>query len=137
MDGFVDFNRTWNYYKHGFSNLVGEFWLGLDKINHLTQDKTKNMLRMRLFPLIISILKKISNLVPGIEILLIVLKKKAEAGADATVSFDSLNPHKDLIFGAWDRDPAYCAQKRGGDWWYGSSSACAVWSNLNGMYPHY
>ena len=21
--------------------------------------------------------------------------------------FDSLNPHKDLIFGTWDRDPAY------------------------------
>ena len=25
--------------------------------------------------------------------------------------FDSLNPHKDLIFGTWDRDPAYCTQK--------------------------
>ena len=50
--------------------------------------------------------------------------------------FDSLNPHKDLIFGTWDRDPAYCAQKRGGGWWYGNSSACAVWSNLNGIYPH-
>ena len=48
MDGFVDFNRTWNCYKHGFSNLVGEFWLGLDKINRLTQDKTKNMLRVDL-----------------------------------------------------------------------------------------
>ena len=36
--------------------------------------------QMRLFPLIISILKKISNLVPGIEIPLIVLKKEAEAG---------------------------------------------------------
>ena len=40
---------------------------------------------MRLFPLIISILKKISNLVPGIEILLIVLKKEAEAGGTAAV----------------------------------------------------
>ena len=44
MNGSVDFNRTWNDYKHGFGNLVGEFWLGLDKINRLTQDKTKNML---------------------------------------------------------------------------------------------
>ena len=48
MDGSVDFNRTWNEYKHGFGNLVGEFWLGLDKINRLTQNKTKNMLRVDL-----------------------------------------------------------------------------------------
>ena len=48
MDGSVDFNRTWNDYKHGFGNLVGEFWLGLDKINRLTKNKTKNMLRVDL-----------------------------------------------------------------------------------------
>ena len=48
MNGSVDFNRTWNDYKHGFGNLVGEFWLGLDKINRLTQNKKKNMLRVDL-----------------------------------------------------------------------------------------
>ena len=48
MDGSVDFNRTWNDYKHGFGNLVGEFWLGLDKIYRLTQNITKNMLRIDL-----------------------------------------------------------------------------------------
>ena len=48
MDGSVDFNRTWNDYKHGFGNLVGEFWLGLDKINRLAQNKTKNMLQVDL-----------------------------------------------------------------------------------------
>ncbi|RMX55946.1 hypothetical protein pdam_00015628 [Pocillopora damicornis] len=48
MDGSVDFNRTWNNYKYGFGNLLGEFWLGLDKINRLTQNKTKNMLRIDL-----------------------------------------------------------------------------------------
>ncbi|XP_027059596.1 angiopoietin-related protein 7-like [Pocillopora damicornis] len=55
---------------------------------------------------------------------------------DATVSYDSLNPHKDFIFGTWDRDAANCTLKRGGGWWYGSSSDCAVSSNLNGIYPH-
>ena len=48
MDGSVDFNRTWNEYKDGFGNLVGEFWLGLDKINRLTRNKTKNKLRVDL-----------------------------------------------------------------------------------------
>ena len=48
MDGSVDFNRTWDDYKHGFGNLVGEFWLGLDKINRLTRNKTKNKLRIDL-----------------------------------------------------------------------------------------
>ena len=36
LDGSVNFNRGWNDYKRGFGNLNGEFWLGLDKINRLT-----------------------------------------------------------------------------------------------------
>ena len=41
MDGSVNFNRTRDDYKHGFNNLVGEIWLGPDKINRLTRNKTK------------------------------------------------------------------------------------------------
>ena len=48
MDGSVDFNRTWDDYKYGFGNFTGEFWLGLDKINRLTRNKTNNMLRVDL-----------------------------------------------------------------------------------------
>ena len=41
MDGSVNFNRTRDDYKHGFNNLVGEIWLGPDKINRLTRNMTK------------------------------------------------------------------------------------------------
>ncbi|KAM9470273.1 uncharacterized protein fgl2b [Clarias gariepinus] len=40
FDGSISFNRTWNDYKQGFGKLMGEFWLGNDKIHWLTSTKT-------------------------------------------------------------------------------------------------
>ncbi|XP_022777567.1 fibrinogen-like protein 1 [Stylophora pistillata] len=47
LDGSVDSNRCWCDYKHGFGNMTGEYWLGVDKINHLTW-RTKNKVRVDL-----------------------------------------------------------------------------------------
>ena len=41
LDGSVDFFRGWDDYKRGFGNLNGEFWLGLDKIHHLTKNHSR------------------------------------------------------------------------------------------------
>ena len=47
--GTVNFNRTWEEYKKGFGDfLIHEFWLGLNKIQRLTQNKTENKLRVDL-----------------------------------------------------------------------------------------
>ena len=49
VNGIVDFNRTWKDFKKGFGDfLVRGFWLGMDKIQRLTQKKTENKLRVDL-----------------------------------------------------------------------------------------
>ncbi|XP_058957538.2 angiopoietin-related protein 7-like [Pocillopora verrucosa] len=135
MDGSVDFNRSWDDYKHGFGNLVGEFWLGLDKINRLTQNKTKNKLRVDLG---VKTGKTVHSEYGWFGIGTETAKYWLDLGKiiDATVSNDSLGPHKGFVFGTWDKVPAGCAQQIGGGWWYDSSiTQCAVSSNLNGIYP--
>ncbi|KGL81251.1 Angiopoietin-related protein 3, partial [Tinamus guttatus] len=36
IDGSLDFNQTWDTYEHGFGDLKGEFWLGLNKTYSIT-----------------------------------------------------------------------------------------------------
>ncbi|CAH3162350.1 unnamed protein product, partial [Pocillopora meandrina] len=135
MDGSVDFNRTWDDYKHGFGNLVGEFWLGLDKINRLTRNKTRNKLRVDLG---VKTGKTVHSEYGWFGIGTETAKYSLNLGKiiDATVSNDSLGPHKGSGFGTWDKVPAGCTQKIGGGWWYDRSiTKCAILSNLNGIYP--
>uniref|UniRef100_A0A9J7YFH9 Fibrinogen-like 2b n=2 Tax=Cyprinus carpio carpio TaxID=630221 RepID=A0A9J7YFH9_CYPCA len=43
FDGSTSFNRTWDEYKNGFGKLIGEFWLGNDKIHLLTKAKNVSL----------------------------------------------------------------------------------------------
>ncbi|XP_063925844.1 angiopoietin-related protein 7-like [Zophobas morio] len=44
VDGSQSFYMNWDSYKHGFGNLGGEFWLGLEKIYYLTRYEVNEML---------------------------------------------------------------------------------------------
>uniref|UniRef100_UPI00398EF84A angiopoietin-related protein 3 n=1 Tax=Pristiophorus japonicus TaxID=55135 RepID=UPI00398EF84A len=37
FDGSVDFDQPWQRYENGFGALEGEFWLGLEKVHHITR----------------------------------------------------------------------------------------------------
>ncbi|KAM9455044.1 microfibril-associated glycoprotein 4-like [Clarias gariepinus] len=39
MDGSVGFYRNWETYKNGFGNKSGEYWLGLDNLHLMTNNK--------------------------------------------------------------------------------------------------
>ncbi|XP_071837573.1 ryncolin-2-like isoform X3 [Apostichopus japonicus] len=44
VDGSVDFYRNWTSYKEGFGDPSHEFWLGNDKLSHLTNQDTDHRL---------------------------------------------------------------------------------------------
>ena len=48
MDGTEDFYHVWADYVKGFGDLSGEFWLGLSKINRLTNSGRIKALRVDL-----------------------------------------------------------------------------------------
>ncbi|XP_045784004.1 angiopoietin-related protein 7-like isoform X3 [Maniola jurtina] len=132
FDGTQDFLKNWAEYKHGFGNLAGEFWLGLEKVYYLTNQK--------LYELRIEM--------EG--------QKRQEASASYSVftigpeyegyristlgtfrgsAGDSLSYHAGQKFSTYDMDndewkEGSCAVEHGGAWWYKECDK----SNLNGKY---
>ena len=129
MDGSIDFYRNWTDYQHGFGNLSGEFWLGLDKIHRLTSTLTQLRVNLQDFEGNSAYAKYTSFGVgdSSSEYILSVSGYSGTAG-------DSLRVHNQYQFSTRDQDnDAYrsnCAQLFKGGWWY---YACHR-SNLNGLY---
>ncbi|KFB48776.1 fibrinogen C domain-containing protein 1-like protein [Anopheles sinensis] len=44
IDGSVDFFRNWTMYKHGFGDVNGEHWLGLDNLHIMTKSGRHELL---------------------------------------------------------------------------------------------
>ena len=131
MDGSVDFYRKWIDYKYGFGSLEGEFWLGLDKIYHLTQIGSCLRVDMEDFGNTRKYAKYNKFHVGDSAALY-----KLTVGGYTGNAGDSLTiPHSGMNFTTQDNDNDSdavnnCAIQYNGAWWY---KACHE-SNLNGLY---
>ncbi|XP_019542224.2 fibrinogen-like protein A [Aedes albopictus] len=128
FDGSVDFSRNWTEYQNGFGSLDGEFWIGLDKLHHLTKDGNHQLLvelkdyngsykfaRYEVFEI-------------GSESEKYTLKK---LGSYSGTAGDSLKHHISIQFStednATDNVASKCAQTFKSGWWYTDCHFC----NLN------
>ena len=136
FDGSVDFFRNWTDYVRGFGNINGEFWLGLEKIYHLT-NRVDSLLPTKLRVELkdydgTEAFADYSEFVVGSagrQYELLIVFSNGTAG-------DSLSGHHSgARFSTPDMDNdewsvVHCAQRSHGAWWY---NMCHN-SNLNGKY---
>ncbi|XP_037112704.1 angiopoietin-related protein 6 [Syngnathus acus] len=130
QDGSVNFFRNWEQYKHGFGNLDGEYWLGLEHLYWLTK-QAKYKLRV--------VLEDWQGRQVFAEYDSFRLEPESDwyrlrLGQYRGNAGDSLSWHNNKAFTTLDRDKdAYtgnCAHYQKGGWWY---HMCAH-SNLNGVW---
>uniref|UniRef100_A0A1I8MFB2 Fibrinogen C-terminal domain-containing protein n=1 Tax=Musca domestica TaxID=7370 RepID=A0A1I8MFB2_MUSDO len=132
FNGDINFQRGWLEYKHGFGNLAGEFFIGMEKLYALTASAIHELLitledfqnhsryaRYNLFA--------IGNEMESYELKLLG-KYEGDAG-------DSLTYHAGSKFSTFDNDndgcvDCNCAQSHKGAWWYNWCDK----SNLMGPY---
>ena len=132
QDGSVDFYRDWNFYKTGFGNVNGEFWLGNDNLHSLTRDPQE--LRVDLVDFdgntayvkyaLFSVGSESENYTLHVSV-----------SSSSEIAKDSLQLHNGKDFLTKDRgnDGGSCARHFKGGWWY---DICSYQSNLNGLYYH-
>ncbi|XP_053389319.1 techylectin-5B-like [Mercenaria mercenaria] len=138
QDGSVDFYRDWNDYKYGFGQLDGEFWLGNEYVNILTDDGETHELRIDLEDHEGSrAYAKYSKFKVGPES----TNYKLEVSGYSGDAGDSLfkpkynnRIHNGMQFSTKDRDNdqsgSNCASNYNGAWWFNECFA----SHLNGLY---
>ncbi|XP_061386662.1 ficolin-2-like [Musca vetustissima] len=131
MDGSEDFYRPWADYKQGFGNSSGEFFIGLDKLNELTNSRPYELLIVmedwendRRFA-------RYDQFIIGTEaekyVLKVLGKYSGSAGDGLTYSLGSKFSTRDQDNDEWSKN---CAVEYTGAWWY---KQCH-YSNLNGSY---
>ncbi|CAH1160120.1 unnamed protein product [Phaedon cochleariae] len=132
VDGSEDFYRGWREYKHGFGNLEGEFWIGLQKMHELTSGS-------EVAELLVEIVDRdnktayarYNSFKVGPETAGYPIEKVSGYSGDAG---DALTYHLESKFTTMDydqdEDPNNCAKYWSGAWWH---KKCFK-SSLNGKF---
>ena len=139
----VSFDRLWKDYKNGFGDLTGDFWLGLDKIYQLTNQKTlKYTLRITLWISGVPHSRDYSSVVIGNEASFYKITVGSASGSLGSTYMDYFNGKS---FSTRDKDKSgsgrICAsfsRVTGGGFWFGrySSYYCGTF-NPNAAKPVY
>ncbi|XP_074834604.1 angiopoietin-related protein 4 [Carettochelys insculpta] len=133
VDGSVDFDQLWDAYKNGFGDLSGDFWLGLEKIYHIVQERRYNLLI------------ELQDWEGNSQHIQFLFSLDGENTA-YTLSLlgplsgeleNALGDFRQLPFSTRDQDndlkaDTNCAKHLSGGWWF---STCGH-TNLNGKYFH-
>ncbi|XP_044034180.1 microfibril-associated glycoprotein 4-like [Siniperca chuatsi] len=131
MDGSVNFYRPWDQYKMGFGSAIGEYWLGLENLFHLTLRKQYELLvdmedfsGNKVFARYSSF-----SIDPESDGYRLHVSGFTDGGAG-----DSLNFHNGQKFSTFDKDqdswPGNCARSFLGAFWYNTCH----YANPNGVY---
>uniref|UniRef100_A0AAV2JNY7 Fibrinogen C-terminal domain-containing protein n=1 Tax=Knipowitschia caucasica TaxID=637954 RepID=A0AAV2JNY7_KNICA len=134
QDGSVDFHQPWEAYEHGFGNLNGEFWLGLEKMHAIAQSGGYILdISMTDWNSDLASLKLPFNLGgPETKYSLQLKKEGPFSPVESALGRDTADG---LPFSTYDQDndrksDTNCAMNLSGGWWF---SRCGQ-SNLNGRY---
>lgn len=130
FDGTVDFNRSWDEYSFGFGSPTSEFWIGNEKLFHLTQDNCTK-LRIEMQDIYDNFWYaeygyfKVESRESGYRLII------SEYSGNASNALDYQN-HMEFSAVDIDRDISNtnCAGNYEGGWWF---SHCQH-ANLNGRY---
>lgn len=124
-DGSVDFHRNWNTYKKGFGEEDGEYFIGLDKLNALTETRSMELLFVLEDKQGLLAYERYERFAIGDEEEEYLLHTLGSANGSAGDSFRS---HHGMKFTTFDRqndvNNENCATKFTGGWWYRS---CHTW----------
>ncbi|XP_004699435.1 angiopoietin-related protein 3 [Echinops telfairi] len=128
INGSQNFNETWENYKHGFGNLNGEFWLGLEKIYSIVK-QSNYILRVELADwkdnkYYVEYSFHLGNHETNYKLYLVEIIGNIP---------NAIPEHKDLVFSTWDHKEKRhlnCQEDYSGWWWH---DICGE-HNLNGKY---